>query len=378
MSTKNPTLDLRDAREAHALLSEAETLSNVGSWAWDVARDRWSFSDHWHVIHGTDGRALTMAELMPLAHPDDAQMINAALANTLETHVSYDIEHRIVRECDGDVRHVRALGRVHTDAAGNVVKVLGATQDITREWQDRERLRTSTRNLERSNDELLQFSYRTSHDLKSPLTTIRGLAEFMLEDINSGNLLEAKRNAKIIIEQTSSLEQFVLDLLDIARSGIEEHPPESIDLEKMVDEVVSSHDFLITQNNVFIAKDVRQTRPHKLPRVLVQQILTNLLSNAVKFFNAAKPRCNAEIRVTDDDDGVMIVVSDNGLGIPGNGGDAVFDLFSRYHGRDLSGSGIGLYMVRQNAMAMGGEVAMQTSNEGTTMTVTLTSQENVS
>jgi diguanylate cyclase (GGDEF)-like protein/PAS domain S-box-containing protein len=129
--------ELRHSRE---LLSEAESLSHTGAWEWDLATNRWAFSDEWLAIHGCRKRTLAAAELLPIAHPEDRAAIAHALEDVRNGVTPFDLEHRIVRQDDGTVRVVHARGRFVRDAAGKVAKVYGFAQDITeRKWAEEAR-----------------------------------------------------------------------------------------------------------------------------------------------------------------------------------------------------------------------------------------------
>jgi PAS domain S-box-containing protein len=118
-------------RHSQALLAEAEALSHTGAWEWDVAADRWSFSDEWLRIHGCRWHTMSAAELLAIAHPEDWPLVSSAFDRARAGTEPYDIEHRIVRQDDGAVRDVRARGQFVLDTAGRVSKVFGFVQDVT-------------------------------------------------------------------------------------------------------------------------------------------------------------------------------------------------------------------------------------------------------
>ncbi|MGP0064588.1 MAG: PAS domain S-box protein [Isosphaeraceae bacterium] len=130
-------------RESQQMTAEAEALSHSCSWEWDLISGLWTFSDEWHAIHGVPKRKLTVEELLPIAHPDDRNRVNRAMEDTCNGIAPYDLEHRIVRQDTGEVRVVRARGRIVRDAAGQAVKVRGFAQDITDRKRAEEALRES-------------------------------------------------------------------------------------------------------------------------------------------------------------------------------------------------------------------------------------------
>ncbi len=125
----------RALRESRALLARAEKLAHVGSWEWDLTKDVFAVSEGWRHIHGINEKTLTRDELFPIAHPDDRPMINEAWANALEGDQPYEIEHRIIRQDNGEIRIIRAYGEVIRDARDRPIKMYGAAQDITERKQ---------------------------------------------------------------------------------------------------------------------------------------------------------------------------------------------------------------------------------------------------
>jgi PAS domain S-box-containing protein len=132
----------RELRRNQNLLAEAERLAGVGSWEWEIPSDRWSFSENWRRIHG-DGESLTSEELMQIAHPEDAPAIRDAFRMALEETGGYEIQHRIRRGDDGEVRHILARGEVEYDPDGKPLRMFGAAQDVTEKVRTEAALRQS-------------------------------------------------------------------------------------------------------------------------------------------------------------------------------------------------------------------------------------------
>jgi PAS domain S-box-containing protein len=137
---------VEEERQHHRLLmAEAEKLSNTGAWEWDLVADRWTFSEQWLAIHGCPDCTLTPAQLLTIVHPDDRAAVDDAMEKVRSGVASYDIEHRIVRMDDGDVRIVHGYGHFVKDDLDNVVKVYGFARDITESRQAELALRVNER-----------------------------------------------------------------------------------------------------------------------------------------------------------------------------------------------------------------------------------------
>ncbi len=127
-----------DLRRSRTILSEAEKLSHIGAWEWDLVSNRWTFSDEWLSIHGSHRRTLTPEQLLPITHPDDREAIEQAFDDVRNRIKPYEMEHRIIRQDTGEVRVVKARGQYVLDSAGKVARVYGFAVDITEQQQAEE------------------------------------------------------------------------------------------------------------------------------------------------------------------------------------------------------------------------------------------------
>ncbi len=141
-------------RESQRLLSKAETLARMGSWEWDLAEDVFTLSEGWLRVHGCQEGQLSRKHLLSIAHPDDRQRIKDALERSLAQGVPYNIEHRIIRQDNGEVRVVRAYGEVVYDGE-TPVEMYGAAQDITEQSRAQEALERVRYSIDRVSDSVL-------------------------------------------------------------------------------------------------------------------------------------------------------------------------------------------------------------------------------
>ncbi len=325
-----------------AKLAKAEELTSTGSWEWDVASETWSFSDQWHKIHGISQQILTTEELFSIAHPEDRMMVTLAFKKLLEEHIPYDIEHKIIRQDDKQVRYIRAIGRVELDKNNIAMRLVGASQDITKDYESRKLLLKRKRELEQSNEELSQFSYRTSHDLKAPLVTIRGLAEIIKEDIKDENYAEVEKNTNKIKSQVRRLENLVVDILNLAKADLRISDKEEINLEDIISVIKEKLEKVYLDNDVRIETSFKHSKSLMLSKTRITQVLENLISNAIKYCNKKKENRYVKISSDNAEDGVLITVEDNGIGIPQHFKERAFEMFERFHQEISFGSGLGL------------------------------------
>ncbi|HET7910928.1 MAG TPA: MASE1 domain-containing protein, partial [Pseudolabrys sp.] len=134
--------------DANIQLSEAQRLANLGSWSWDVVKNRITWSDRLHGIYGLAPSEFggTFADFLTLIHPDDRAQVQASLTRALKTGGDFSHEERIIRG-DGHVRHLHSVGEVVRDQNGSAVRILGVCLDVTERKEAETALRESEQNV---------------------------------------------------------------------------------------------------------------------------------------------------------------------------------------------------------------------------------------
>jgi len=217
--------------------------------------------------------------------------------------------------------------------------------------------------LARSNQELDDFAYIASHDLKEPLRGIHTYSNFLIED--HGQQLDAEAHCKLDTVQrlTKRMEALIESLLSYSRVGRVDLAVEPTDLNEILRDVADSIHITLKE------RDVELRIPRPLPtivcdRVRVAEVFRNLVTNAMKYND--KPEKWIEVGCRDAGgaapaaplDSTVYYVRDNGIGIPEKHIDTVFRIFKRLHGRDKfgGGSGAGLTIVKKIVERHGGRI----------------------
>ncbi|WP_299263434.1 HAMP domain-containing sensor histidine kinase [uncultured Psychrosphaera sp.] len=226
-----------------------------------------------------------------------------------------------------------------------------------------------TLNLTRANEELAQFAYRVSHDLKAPLTSTKRLAQFIKEDIKDGELNTALNDTDKIISQMIKLEQLVMGILALTEADSSEKELVEIDFESILLELKSTTSELQKDNNCTFIVDINVQKPMKNEKVRIVQILENLVSNAIKYSYQNQEQSFVKTSVLEESDSYVIQVEDNGLGIPKSRQGEVFQMFKRFHPNVSFGSGLGMAIVKKHVDYMGGTIEMKSSGTGTIFTI---------
>ncbi|ECJ8418391.1 two-component system histidine kinase PnpS [Listeria monocytogenes] len=231
---------------------------------------------------------------------------------------------------------------------------------------------TQIRHLENVRSE---FVTNVSHELKTPVTALKGFAETLLDGAMYDEML-LKKFLTIIKEESDRLHRLIMDILALSR--IEQNPvPENVELVE-VDEVIEQSARTIFE--MATEKNIQVIIPEKtIPSVTIetdrdklQQILINLLSNAINYTPVDG---KVEVKLIEQEAEVIIEVTDNGIGIPAKDIDRVFERFYRVdkaRSRHSGGTGLGLSIVKHLVENCGGRIEVESQEEvGSTFRVTL-------
>jgi len=224
--------------------------------------------------------------------------------------------------------------------------------------------------LESKNAELERFTYTVSHDLKSPLFTIRGFLGYLEHDAFMGNHERMKSDMQRITDATEKMQQLLNELLELSRIGRLKNDPESIPFAELAREAVELVQGRIMENSVVVRIDADMPIVYGDRQRLIE-VVQNLVDNATKFMGG-QPEPRIEIGQDGEEDGMPIFhVGDNGIGIPLEHHERIFGLFNKLD-VDGDGTGIGLTLVRRIVEIHGGRIWVESeAGQGSTFYFTL-------
>ncbi len=224
-----------------------------------------------------------------------------------------------------------------------------------------EGLGEKARELEAVNAELERFTYTVSHDLKSPLLTIRGFLGLLQKDVARGDAERVENDVRRIENAADTMQQLLDDLLELSRVGRQVHPPEEVPVVELAMEAADLVAAEIAERGVEL--EIMSSMPSIFgDRIRLLQVLQNLIHNAVKFLGD-QPEPRIEVGVRQDGTETVVYVRDNGIGVEPSDQEKAFGLFQQLAGTK-KGTGIGLALVKRIVEVHGGRIWVESEGKG--------------
>jgi hypothetical protein len=248
----------------------------------------------------------------------------------------------------------------------NLIKSYDAVSQIERLEQEAKRQQERNEIIERKNAELDSFFYRVSHDIKGPISSLMGLSSLVAREITHP---ESLKLFNMYHSQILRVNDIVMGLIKLTRISNQQEGLTIIDFDKLTTDCIDSCRYLPQSKTI---RFIREISPivFKSEWAIVNTILQNLIENAIKYY---RPRADSFVRihVRMELDDVVIIVEDNGQGIPESHRQNIFDMFFRATDR-MQGSGLGLYILKRAVERLNGGIeVVSTPGAGSTFTVRL-------
>ncbi|MFC2079074.1 ATP-binding protein [Candidatus Bipolaricaulota bacterium] len=244
--------------------------------------------------------------------------------------------------------------------------------DITELKQLEESLRDKTRNLERSNEKLEEFSHVVSHDLKEPLRTVETFSGFLLEDYEDKLDEEGVDYLNTLKRTSARMRQLINDLLSLASIHMDTKSFERINTQRMLEEIREDLEIRLRGVNLQVSGDLP---PVKGSRVRIGELFSNLIVNGIKYNDKALPmiRVGWQKDARSNNNSATFFVEDNGIGIESRYQERVFGIFEKLNPReDYEGTGAGLAICKRIVEEHGGTIWVESEvGKGSTFYFTI-------
>jgi len=267
-----------------------------------------------------------------------------------------------IRARDGQTRWVADTSVKSFDEKSGKLLSVGIYQDITSRKLSEEVREKLIQELEQRNAELERLAYTLSHELKSPLITIRGFMGYLREDALSGNITRLDRDLNRIGEGTDKMLRLINELIDLMSVGRITQDFTEFPLSEVVNEALDQLRETTAQKHITVrvADDLPQVRGDR-KRLL--EVFQNLLDNSIKFMgDQPEPRIEIGMRKGADADPIFYV-GDNGIGIEQRFSERIFGIFHKLDAMS-EGTGIGLALVKSIIEMHGGKVWVESEGLG--------------
>jgi PAS domain S-box-containing protein len=314
-------------------------------------------------VFGHALRDLLGHPLYEFVHPEDASRLYHQMLMAVELHVpSLRPEYRY-RHAAGHYLWVESEVRLLYDEQGEFASAVFGSRDVSVRKQIEIEREDLIRELEEKNAELGRFTYTVSHDLKSPLITIRGFLGFLEKDAVTGNLDRLRADIQRIAEATTRMQRLLDELLELSRIGRISNPPEEVPFSHLAREAVE-----LVQGRI-MARGVQVDIADNLPavygdRMRMIEVVQNLVDNAVKFMgDQPEPRISIGALGVERSGMSIFFVRDNGQGIEPEYHERIFGLFNKLDAKS-EGTGVGLALVKRIIDLHGGHIWVESDGAG--------------
>ena len=347
-------------------LNEAEKSGHFGSFTWDFPNPVASFwSDEAYVLFGlVKRRAVPDVDIFTkVAHAEDREMVKQEWAKAKSVRGDFTFAFRAVA-ANGATRDVRIKGHTVLADGHTIMRIHGSAQDITQEME-----------VDRAKSEFVSLA---SHQLKTPLTSLRWLTETMLSGVVGTFPPQQMKYITDIELSTMRMIGLVNDLLNVSRIELGKLATqiEEIDVRALAQNVIDEQKHAADERHVALTF----TAPENLPPIFADRnaarmIFQNLISNAIKY---TREGGTVECELSEgalSHNSLFLRVTDNGIGIPEADKARIFEKLHRASNAKFKvaeGTGLGLYVVKTVIERAGGAITFESvEDEGSTFNVTI-------
>jgi PAS domain S-box-containing protein len=363
MDVTEQELLTQELRREQAYLTEAQSLTHIGSWACNlVTREIFHSSDENARLYGFDPGegAIPFDRFYNTILKDDELALRPKLENAIRAGADYDVEFRI-RRTDGAIRFLRGIG--HHNPSQEIGEYVGITMDMTerkRAEEEREKLRQLEADLAHINRVSMmgEMAASLAHEIKQPITAavMNAQACLRLLERNEPNIVKAHEAASGMAGCATR----AAEIIDRVRSLFGKNAPEheAVDVNEVIRDIVVLLQNEARRHSVVVHTELAEDLPRVMgDHVQLQQVLMNLMLNGIESMRDAP----GELRITSgvDEREVLISVSDTGVGLPAEELDHIFNAFFT---TKPQGTGMGLAISRSIIESHGGRLWAEANN----------------
>lgn len=363
-------------RERGERLSLALESAEVGTWSWDVKKDKMVWDEHIHALFGITPGSFPgfYQSLLNFIHPEDRNRVDEQIKEIFTAGDEYQDQFRVVHS-DGSIHYIASKGHAYRDSQGKLINMAGICWNITQQKIAEEELHRAKEMAENLAHEANAanlaksiFLASMSHEIRTPLNGVIGMTNLLLDSSLSN---EQRESVEMIRESGETLLSVINDILDFSKIESEHMELEQVDfdLNALVEDSLDIFSALIYQKDLAIGAYFDTNVPRWIvgDPVRIKQVFTNILSNAVKFTEKGEIRIHMSLLQDAEDNNdannikLQFQISDTGIGIPLSSFPNLFQPFSQADisvSRKFGGSGLGLVISKRLVEMMGGLITV--------------------
>jgi len=325
----------------------ARASADIGDWEWEIDTGEVHWSDEVKVMHGFAPGSFhgSYEEWLHSVYPEDRELTTNAVAVALQTRSDYEVEYRTIQP-DGSIKWIVGRAAVECDAKRNPIRAIGMCMDVTHRKLTEETLR-KTEKLAAAG----RLAATIAHEVNNPLEAVTNLIFLARNEEDGAERNRLMEMADKELQRVSHITRQTLGFYRDTGRAVK------VDLSEVVNNVLDVFQGKLKSKGVAAHFETRgETVVYGAPGEITQ-VVSNLVSNAI---DASPSGSSIRVRVTHRPDGVVLVISDHGSGIPSTARPKVFEPF--FTTKKDVGTGLGLWISRRIVESHGGTIRFRSSN----------------
>lgn len=368
---KQLAIQSRRTEESNKRYQYVSKASSEAIWDWDLIQSTVYWGEGIETTFGYNLLELThrVESWLNNVHPEDGARVWEEVQAALNSDSVHWVGEYRFRKANGTYAFVVDKCFIIRDKNGKAIRVVGAMQDISERVQSVIEAKAFAEDLYKRNNELQQFGYIVSHNLRAPVANIIGITSLLEMDCSDTNtVLACTRRLKAAVGNLDEVLQDLSKILSLGDASAS-MPKEMVNLNEVLNNVKGDLSELINYNQAKIYSPRKQYRffTHK---AYVYSVFYNLISNAIKYRSERRPEIHIKISLREDH--YIAEISDNGIGIDlSKHGEELCQPYKRFN-TTVDGKGLGLFLVKSHVEAINGRLSIEsTPGKGTSFIIAI-------
>lgn len=347
-------------KRSEGRLNEAQEIAHIGSLEIDLILKKHEWSNGLYKIFGIspmDRITPSTETFLSFIHKEDLAFATLELERVIASPSASSFNFRFVTK-SGEARYAYSEWKLECNKNKTPIRLYGVVMDVTDRKKSEEERTKMIADIIQRNKNLEQFSYVVSHNLRAPVANILGICNAIDADM----LQPAEQNRIIqnLSQSATKLDEVIVDLnrtLNI-KKGVNEKK-EKVIFSQVANDIYMTIGSFVEKEKAKITWDFSEADEMITIKSYVHSIFYNLISNSLKYHKPGVPPI-IELSSRKKKNNIELFFRDNGLGIDlKKNGDKVFGLYKRFHLDKAEGKGMGLYLVKTQIEAIGGEISIK-------------------